>query len=100
MDFDLKALQGTIEETLIEGFEEILGNVTDDLKSEIVAIALDSAEAAAAGDVATLKELATQSLVVGEINRLLANAVAREKAQVLVSTVFKHAMKVAIIALV
>ncbi len=100
MDFDLKALQGTIEETLVEGFEEILGSVTDDLKTEVAAIALDAAEAAAAGDVATLAELATQSLVVGEINRLLAAAVAREKAATLVSTVFKHAMKVALIALV
>ena len=100
MDFDLKALQSTVEETLVEGFEEILGSVTDDLKTEVAAIALDAAEAAAAGDVATLAELATQSLVVGEINRLLAAAVAREKAQVLVSTVFKHAMKVALIALV
>jgi hypothetical protein len=100
MDFDLDALRGTVEETLVEGFEEILGNVTDDLKTEVAAIALDAAEAAAAGDTATLEELATQSLLVGEINRLLAEAVAREKAQTLISTVFKHAMKVALIALV
>ncbi len=92
MGLDKEGLQGAIEETLLDGFTEILGNVTDDLKTEITQIALDSAEAAAAGDEATLKELATQSLVVGEINRLLANAVAREKAKTLLATVFKFAL--------
>ena len=92
MGLDTDKIQSAIEETLLEGFGEILGQVTDALKGEIAEIAMDSAEAAAAGDVATLEELATQALVVGEINRLLAVAVAREKAKALLATVFKFAM--------
>lgn len=100
MGLNTKELQATIEDVLVDGFGEILDNVTDDLATEIVAIAADSAEAAAAGDVATLEELATQMLLVGEVNRLLAEAVAREKAAVLLSTVFKFATRAALVALV
>lgn len=89
-------LKNALRSVLQDGLEQIVDQVTDAARDQLAEIARDAAEAAVAGDSDTVKELGTQVLGVGEVSRLLALEVAREKFKVIVDTALDFAVKVAI----
>ncbi len=92
-------IKTVLAETLIEGLDEIIDNATEAAKSELTAIAKDVVEAAIAGDTDTINELADQVLLVGELQRVVAVGIARDKMQIVIRTAFNFAVKDAIAAI-
>jgi hypothetical protein len=92
MGLDTDGLRSALEATVLDGIGDLVGEVNDELRTEVTDMANNAAAAAINGDEATLKEIAAQTLVTGEIGRQLANAELRAKAGVVMRTAFKFAL--------
>jgi hypothetical protein len=99
MPVSADAISKAVQEVIEEGIDEMDSEVKEKVQAELRTIAEQAATAALEGDIATLEILAGQVLLVGEIARITADTIARDKAKKVIDTAFMTAMKIAIAAI-
>jgi hypothetical protein len=99
MSVDADIIANAVKEVIEEGIDEMTTDVRDAIQDDLRTLTQQAAQAALEGDADSLEMIAGQVLLVGEIARITADSIAKDKAKKVIDTAFNTAMKIAIASL-